>query len=149
MRYASLAFRTLSLLHWTARSKSRVLRAAQFLTFAPHGEQTLVEKDSPSSRTTKSQSFSLSRSANFLSVRQHIFRAYPFTLKIAKLCFETTAVHSTIIPDLQLSEAPGSFGFLPHARGAGTGLVGVLTLTLVFDPPLYRLRFTIYTTFHR
>ena len=32
--------------------------AAQFLTFVLHGEQTLVEKDSPSSRTTKS-SFSV------------------------------------------------------------------------------------------
>ena len=35
----------------------------QFLTFVPHGEQTLVEKDYPSSRTTKSSFFS--RSANF------------------------------------------------------------------------------------
>ena len=40
--------------------------AAQFLTFVPHGEQTLVEKDSPSSRTTKSSFFS--RSANFGNV---------------------------------------------------------------------------------
>ena len=36
--------------------------AAQFLTFVPHGEQTLVEKDSPS-RTTKSSFFG--RSAHF------------------------------------------------------------------------------------
>ena len=40
--------------------------AAQFLTFVPHGEQTLVEKDSPSSRTTKSSFFS--RSAHFGNV---------------------------------------------------------------------------------
>ena len=40
--------------------------AAQFLTFVSHGEQTLVEKDSPSSRTTKSSFFS--RSANFGNV---------------------------------------------------------------------------------
>ena len=40
--------------------------AVQFLTFAPHEEQTLVEKDSPSSRTTKSSFFS--RSAHFGNV---------------------------------------------------------------------------------
>ena len=28
---------------------------------------------------------------------KHIFRAYPSTLKIAELCFETTAANSTII----------------------------------------------------
>ena len=74
--------------------------AAQFLTFVPHGEQTLVEKDSPSSRTTKSSFFS--RLANFGNVsppgsrHKHIFRAYASTRKIAELCFETTAAHSTI-----------------------------------------------------
>ena len=74
--------------------------AAQFLTFVPHGEQTLVEKDSPSSRTTKSSFFS--RLANFGNVsppgsrHKHIFRAYASTRKIAELCFETTARHSTI-----------------------------------------------------
>ena len=47
-----------------------------------------------------------------------------------------------------LSEALGSFGFLP-LRGAGTGFVVVLPLPLIFDPPLYILHFTIYTTFHR
>ena len=41
-----------------------------------------------------------------------------------------------------LSEALGSFGFLP-LRGAGTGFVVVLPL------PLYILHFIIYTTFHR
>ena len=40
--------------------------AVQFLTFVPHGEQTLVEKDYPSWRTTKSSFFS--RSANFSNV---------------------------------------------------------------------------------
>ena len=48
----------------------------------------------------------------------------------------------------KLSEALGSFGFLP-LRGAGTGFVVVLPLPLIFDPPLYILHFTIYTTFHR
>ena len=46
------------------------------------------------------------------------------------------------------SEALGSFGFLP-LRGAGLGFVVVLPLPLIFDPPLYILHFTIYTTFHR
>ena len=51
---------------------------------------------------------------------KHIFRAYPSTLKIAKLCFETTAAHSTIIWSARL-------GFL-LLREAGTGFVGVLPL---------------------
>ena len=38
--------------------------------------------------------------------------------------------------------------FLP-LRGAGTGFVVVLPLSLIFDPPPYILHFTIYTTFHR
>ena len=58
-----------------------------------------MEKDSPSSETTKSSFFS--RLANFGNVSpflesKHIFRAYPSTRKIAELCFETTAAHSTI-----------------------------------------------------
>ena len=47
-----------------------------------------------------------------------------------------------------LSKTLGSFGFLP-LRGAGTGFVVVLPLSLIFDPPLYILHFTIYTTIHR
>ena len=47
-----------------------------------------------------------------------------------------------------LSKALGSFGFLP-LRGAGRGFVVVLLLSLFFDPPLYILHFTTYTTFHR
>ena len=46
------------------------------------------------------------------------------------------------------TKALGSFGFLP-LRGAATGFVVVLPLPLIFDPPLYILHFTIYTTFHR
>ena len=45
----------------------------QFLTFVPHGEQTLVEKDSPSSRPTKSSFFS--RSAHFGNVSPFLVRA--------------------------------------------------------------------------
>ena len=40
--------------------------AAQFLTFVPHGEKTVVEEDSPSSRATES-SF-VRRPANFGNV---------------------------------------------------------------------------------
>ena len=47
--------------------------AAQFLTFDPHREQTLVEKDSPSSRTTKGSFFS--RSANFGNVSPFLVSA--------------------------------------------------------------------------
>ena len=77
--------------------------------------------------TTKS-SF-VRRSANFGNVspfsstirgNKHIFRPYPSTLKIAELCFETTAANSTIIWSARL-------GFLP-LREAGTGFVGVLPL---------------------
>ena len=77
--------------------------------------------------TTKS-SF-IRRLANFGNVspfsstgrgNKHLFRAYLSTLKIAELCFETTAAHSIIIWSAQL-------GFLP-LREAGTGFVGVLPL---------------------
>ena len=47
-----------------------------------------------------------------------------------------------------LSEALGSFGFLP-LQGAGSGSVVVMPLPLIFDPLLRILHFTIYTTFHR
>ena len=64
--------------------------AVQFLTFVPHGEQTLVEKDYPSWRTTKSSFFS--RSANFSNVSPFLVgskntfsRPYPSTHKIAGL----------------------------------------------------------------
>ena len=76
-----------------------------------------MEKDSYSSTTTKS-SF-IRRSASFGNTspfssrgNKHIFRAYPSTLKIAELCFETTAAHSTIIWSDWL-------GFLP-LWGTGT-----------------------------
>ena len=70
--------------------------AAQFLTFVRKGEQMFVEKDSPSSTTTKSSFFS--RSANFGNVspvlvgaKKHIFLAY-YIHPLIKLpncaCFE-------------------------------------------------------------
>ena len=58
-----------------------------------------MKKDSLSWRTTKS--LFIRRSANLVNVspfssRGNIFRAYQSTLKIIKLCFETTAQHSAI-----------------------------------------------------
>ena len=88
------------------------------------------EKGSPSLRTTKS--LFIRRSANFGNVspfhsrgNKHTFRAYPATLKIAELSFETTAAHSTIIWSTWL-------GFLPLWR-AGTGFVGILPLPLILE----------------
>ena len=105
--------------------------AVQFLTFVPHGEQTLVEKDSPSSRTTKSSFFS--RSAHFGNVS-------PFLVGATNTFSEL--IHPLIkLPNCVLSEALGSLGLLP-LRGAGTGFVGVLPFQLIFDPPLYTLHFT-------
>ena len=121
----------------------------QFLTFVPHREQTLVKKDSPSSRTTKSSFFS--SSANFGNVSPFLVAATnTFSQLIHPLiklpnCVLKQQLH---ILQLILSEAFGSFGFL-HLQGAGTGFVGVLPLPLIFDPPLYILHFTIYTAFHR
>ena len=77
--------------------------AVQFLTFVPHEEQTLVEKDSPSLRTTKSSFFS--RWAHFGNVSPFLVGAtitfseliHPL-VNLPKLCFETTAAHSTIYP---------------------------------------------------
>ena len=114
--------------------------AAQFLTFVPHEEQTLEEKDSPSSMTTKSSVFS--RSANFLNF-------YPFLMGATNIFSEL--IHPLLkLPNcvlkeqphiLQLSETLVSFGFLPLREA--TGFVGVVPLPLIFDPPLYILHFTI------
>ena len=56
---------------------------------------------------------------------KHIFRAYPSTLKIAELRFETTAAHSIIIRSSRLC-------FLSLQ---GANFVGVLPLPLIFDLP--------------
>ena len=117
--------------------------AAQFLTFVPHGEQTLVEKDSPSSRTTESSFFS--RLANFGNVSPFLVGA---TNTFSELIHPLIKLPNCVLKFYNLSEALGSFGLLP-LRGAGTGFVGVLPLPLIFYPRLYILHFTIYTTFHR
>ena len=109
--------------------------AAQFLTFVPHGEQTVVEKDSPSSRTTKSSFFSCS--ANFGNVSRFLVGA---TNTFSQLIYPLIKLPNCVLKFYNLSEALGSFGLLP-LRGAGTGFVGVLPLPIIFDPPLSILHF--------
>ena len=105
--------------------------AAQFLAFVLHGEQTLVEKKSPSSRITKSSVFS--RSAIFGIVSP--FLVGP-TNTFSELIHPLLKLPNCVLKFYNLSEALGSIGLLP-LRGAGTGFVGVLPLPLIFDPPLY------------
>ena len=118
--------------------------AEQFLTFVPHGGQTSWGERF--SFLEDNEKFVFSRSANFGNVspgrhNKHIFRAYPSTLlKIAELCFE--------ILQFIRSAALSAYSLF-RLLGAGTGFVGVLPLPLIFDPRLYILHFTIYTTFHR
>ena len=101
------------------------------------GEQILVEKDSPSSRTTKSSFFS--RSANFGNVSPFLVGA---TNTFSELIHPLIKLPNCVLKFYNLYEALGSFGLLP-LRGAGTGFVGVLLpLPLIFDPPLYILHFT-------
>ena len=97
------------------------------------GEQILVEKDSPSSRTTKSSFFS--RSAHFGNVSPFLVGA---TNTFSELIHPLIKLPNCVLKFYNLSEALGSFGLLP-LRGAGTGLVGVLPLPLIFDPPLHIL----------
>ena len=110
--------------------------AAQFLTFVPHGEQTLVEKDSPSSRTTKSSFFS--RSANFGNVSPFLVGA---TNTFSELIHPLIKLPSCVLKFYNLFKALGSFGLLPLGE-AGIGFAGVLPLPLMFDPPLNILHFT-------
>ena len=106
-----------------------------------------MEKDSPSSRTTKSSFFG--RSAHFGNVSPFMVGATnPFSGLIHPLVKLPNCVLKQQPHFLQfVTEALGSFGFLP-VQGAGTGFVVVLPLPHIFDPPLYSLHFTIYTTFH-
>ena len=107
----------------------------QFLTFVPRGEQTLVEKDSPSSRTTKSSFFSCL--ANFGNVSRFLVGA---TNTFSELIHPLINLPNCVLKFYNLSEALSSFGLLPF-RGAGTGFVGVLPLPFIFDPPLCILHF--------
>ena len=95
-----------------------------------------MEKDSPSSRTTKSSFFN--RSANFGNVSPFLVGA---TNTFSELIHPLIKLPNCVLKFYNLSEALGSFGLLP-LRGAGTGVVGVLPLPLIFNPPLYILHFT-------
>ena len=107
--------------------------AAQFQTFILHGEQTLLEKDSPSSRTTKSSFFR--RSINFGNVPFFLVGATNiFSELIQPLLKLLNFVLKQKPHILQLSEVLRSFGFLPLS-GAGTGFVSILPLPLIFDLP--------------
>ena len=100
------------------------------------GEQTLVEKDSSSSRTTKSSFFS--RLANFGNVSPFLVGA---TNTFSELIYPLIKLPNCVLKFYNLYETLGSSGLLP-LRGAGTGFVGVLLpLPLIFDPPLYILHF--------
>ena len=79
----------------------------QFLTFVPHGEQTaLVEKDSPSSRTTKSSFFS--RSAHFGNVS-------PFLVGATNTFSEL--IHPLVkLPNCVLKQQPHILQFIRSAR---------------------------------
>ena len=101
------------------------------------GEQTLGEKDSSSSRTTKSLFFS--RLANFGNVSPFQVGA---TNTFSELIHPLIKLPNCVLKFYNLSEALGSFGLLP-LRGAGTGFVGVLVATST-----HFWSSTLYTTFH-
>ena len=101
--------------------------AAQFLTFFSHGEQTLVEKDSPYSRTAKSSFFS--SSAHFGNVSPFLVGA---TNTFSELIHPLIKLPNCALKFYNLSEVLGSFGLLP-LRGAGTVFVDVLPLPLIFS----------------
>ena len=78
----------------------------QFLTFVPHGEKTLVEKDSPSSRTMKSSFFS--RSAHFGNVS-------PFLVGATNTFSEL--IHPLVkLPNCVLKQQPHILQFIRSAR---------------------------------
>ena len=77
--------------------------------------QSVVEKDSPSSRTTKSSFFS--RSAHFGNVSPFLVGA---TNTFSELIHPLIKLPNCVLKFYNLSEALGSFGLLPP-RGAGTG----------------------------
>ena len=114
--------------------------AAQFLTFVPHEEQTLEEKDSPSSTTTKSSVFS--RSANFLNFSPFLVGA---TNIFSELIHPLLKLPNRVLKQqphiLQLSEALVSFGSLSLREA--TGFVG-----RVVPLPLFSILHYIYYISH-
>ena len=111
--------------------------AVQFLTFVPHGEQTLVEKDSPSSRTTKSSFFS--RMANFGNVSPFQVGA---TNTFSELIHPLIKLPNCVLKFYNLSKALGSFGFLPLLRSRHR-LSWRTAISTHFSSS------TLHTTFHR
>ena len=118
--------------------------AAQFLTFVLHGEQTLVEKDSPSSRTTKS-SFSVGWPT---LVSFPLFLVGP-TNTFSELIHPLLKLPNYVLKFYNLSEALGSFGLTPSSirhrlcwRSATSTHFSSSTIYTTY-------KFTIYTTIHR
>ena len=119
----------------------------QFLTFVPHGEQTLVEEDSPSLRTTK-KSFS-SGSAHFGNVSPFLVGTtitfseliHPL-VNLPKLCFETTAAHSTIYPKRLALLSFSLFEEQAQALLSYCHFHSILILHYIYYISLYTLHFT-------
>ena len=119
----------------------------QFLTFVPHREQTLVKKDSPSSRTTKSSFFS--SSANFGNVSPFLVAATnTFSQLIHPLIKLPNCVLKQQLHILQFIRSIWLFRLSPSSRSRHR-LCWRTATSIIFDPPLYILHFTIYTAFHR
>ena len=125
---------------WSVQFFSNLRKhSSAVLTFAPHTEQTLAEKDSPFSRKTKSLFFS--RSANLW---YHSSFSVGATNTFSEFIHPLLKLPNCVLKLYNLSEALASFGLF-CLRGAGTGYVDswrILPLPLTFDLPLYILHFT-------
>ena len=112
----------------------------QFLTFVPHREQTLVKKDSPSSRTTKSSFFS--SSANFGNVSAFLVAATnTFSQLIHPLIKLPNCVLKQQLHILQFIRSIWLFRLSPSSRSRHRLCWRTATST-------HFLSSTIYTTFH-
>ena len=112
----------------------------QFLTFVPHREQTLVKKDSPSSRTTKSSFFS--SSANFGNVSPFLVAATnTFSHLIHPLIKLPNCVLKQQLHILQFIRSIWLFRLSPSSRSRHRLCWRTATSTHFWSS-------TIYTTFH-
>ena len=112
----------------------------QFLTFVPHREQTLMKKDSPSSRTTKSLFFS--RSANFGNVSPFLVAATnTFSQLIHPLIKLPNCVLKQQLHILQFIRSIRLFWLSPSSRSRHRLCWRTATSTHFWSS-------TIYTTFH-
>ena len=117
------------------------LNAWNRLTVVPHGEQTaLVEKDSPSSRTTKSSFFS--RSAHFGNVSRFLVGA---TNAFSELIHPFVKLPNCVLKQqphiLQFVQSPRLFRLSPSSRSRHRLCCRTATFTHFWSS-------TIYTTFH-